>query len=993
MSENYFDPVRNKSGNLPQSGNNSNDLHSGDLYFKQGSDGVDGRNNNQNSSSNAKGNMDVSSGNVPRPPEKKPTQQAEGVILEMKTINEPLQNKTEAVNSRPNSSGIPINVNISNQRPGLKLKTSINFKKIIKWTLIIVVPILLIGGGAWGYSTYEKYAKSVKLESLLPSGFGLIAKASLNPNAEQYKLLEANFQKFPGYETLKKEWDNEKKGLTVTEKILGKLDKYNLTFEQDIKPVIGEKIYFMVPDITEVGKRTSRGLVYLGGKYGRNLLGVADKEIKSQLGINSALPVDGQNSQQGVGQVAGLINSNVSGIIDKQGDPETVGTTIIGQPEGDANFAGNILQAFSLSEKEKEIEPVHFILAAEVKNLTEAKKVIDKLRTNTVLKPVFKDYNGYQYVELTTNRNGDNDDSFQKFFSLKKTYHVLLGKNWIASTKEEYVKDAIDRRISQSTMKNLFSKTNFDSMEKDSDYSKFMQAAEKEEKNSLISIYYKVNTKNLYRQDNCTGDNCYSYDYEMFKLPENLIAGLMIKMKTDGFVFRGVENKYNLGDIKSYPFSEGLAKKMPSKAGDYWGDIFFENSDFKNVYYNFKRNTLSDKSQQEYNEGIAEMENETGINIERDVVDLFSGSIGTVVYTRSGAEPRYVFTADISDEVVLNVTLNKIVESIKKYYAEFKQMEITYSEGVDCRDSKLSEFQKEYYCTPEYKKKIEESKKALVEIQSSKISETESPVGKIYSYKLPGSEFSFDYGFAGNIFVWATHYDAAVAVMGEIKNGTVPKIADSQDFQKVGSNVLESGYAKFFLNTKGLWSMVEYYMGKFGDQYGAPTEEISDEMFAFGAILRTMKLIGNDSAYEEKRLSSSAYINIEELPRVEKERASQIIKEMTEGVGEARTRANKASIKSYISSMAPAAIICEDDGGEILSGNGGDKVCSQEKESETWPTIDACGSNATDTKWKVLNGKSSEWSFSLECSQMIDCNGPENAKCTSEGCTFGGSCQ
>jgi hypothetical protein len=106
----------------------------------------------------------------------------------------------------------------------------------------------------------------------------------------------------------------------------------------------------------------------------------------------------------------------------------------------------------------------------------------------------------------------------------------------------------------------------------------------------------------------------------------------------------------------------------------------------------------------------------------------------------------------------------------------------------------------------------------------------------------------------------------------------------------------------------------------------------------------------------------------------------------------ARQKARKASIKSTMASASIVAILCEDEEKNILSGDGGGKVCDR-KNNGNWPKIDICGPNDSDTKWIVKNGNSADWSFTLECKEFSDCNGPENAVCDSMGCKFSGSCQ
>ena len=106
---------------------------------------------------------------------------------------------------------------------------------------------------------------------------------------------------------------------------------------------------------------------------------------------------------------------------------------------------------------------------------------------------------------------------------------------------------------------------------------------------------------------------------------------------------------------------------------------------------------------------------------------------------------------------------------------------------------------------------------------------------------------------------------------------------------------------------------------------------------------------------------------------------------------EGKEKATIASIRASMSSAVPAGIICEDARGEVLSGIGGDKICSNKVGN--WPSINFCGTNPSDTNWVVANGESGNWNFTLKCKQFVNCNGPQNALCNKDGCNFSGTCQ
>jgi uncharacterized membrane-anchored protein len=113
--------------------------------------------------------------------------------------------------------------------------------------------------------------------------------------------------------------------------------------------------------------------------------------------------------------------------------------------------------------------------------------------------------------------------------------------------------------------------------------------------------------------------------------------------------------------------------------------------------------------------------------------------------------------------------------------------------------------------------------------------------------------------------------------------------------------------------------------------------------------------------------------------------------EVDENIPDAKRR-NLAQIKSNMNSAVPPGVICRDGNSEVLSGNGGDNICSGENVGK-WPIISFCGSSPTDTRWTVFNGKADEFNFTLNCAGEPACNGPQNAICDMDGCEFVGTCR
>ena len=97
-------------------------------------------------------------------------------------------------------------------------------------------------------------------------------------------------------------------------------------------------------------------------------------------------------------------------------------------------------------------------------------------------------------------------------------------------------------------------------------------------------------------------------------------------------------------------------------------------------------------------------------------------------------------------------------------------------------------------------------------------------------------------------------------------------------------------------------------------------------------------------------------------------------------------------IKEYMRGAVTIATVCHDSGAVVTSGNGGDVICPGKFEMK-WPVVGNCGRNPEDTRWIVKNEDSENWDFTISCKGLPQCNGPENAICNANGCTFSGTCK
>lgn len=205
----------------------------------------------------------------------------------------------------------------------------------------------------------------------------------------------------------------------------------------------------------------------------------------------------------------------------------------------------------------------------------------------------------------------------------------------------------------------------------------------------------------------------------------------------------------------------------------------------------------------------------------------------------------------------------------------------------------------------------EESLEAL--LAKPVFSETNTAEGTIYSFKLSGefplSLVSFDFGFRDDVLVVGTHFAATTAFLKEMGNGGSEKKLSQGDFYRaVRSIAPETHYRNSFAVMRGVWDVWQYSlktmsrMALASESRVASSEEVSgdwsvtpidmstmesemeDFSFAMGAILRTVKLVGNDSVSRDGFETSSSRIVIESLPLEEKQRAERILEKFSSGI-------------------------------------------------------------------------------------------------------------
>ncbi len=741
-----------------------------------------------------------------------------------------------------------------------------NFTLLIKLAILFLVLAVILAAGAFGMSQYEKYYQKITLEEILPAGASLVLKVTIDPDSRQFALLEENMQRFPGYELFKKGIDKTGEGKTLSQAFQDKLKDLNLDFQQDLKPVLGENAYFIVPDISPLGENLQNRILLSAGKV---------KDSISNMAF-SANSTDGQIAVEEEGKVG----------------PRVLGETI-------DNLAKIAMPAESSGNPVKSLD---FIAASEIKDLKKAKEVLEKMKKDNKYEINERKFGGFSYFQVKA-KNTENQSDAGKYFKVQETFNAILGKNWIMASREDDIKDIIRRTKENLSISGLFSKKSHSSLAEDADYQRVIDNLNKVGEENLLTLYYKINFNEFFGKRDCAGAaDCESIT-KYIKYPEDIIAGIMLKMDSQGAVIKTTSNNLASGSLSGKSLKDGLAAKIPQKIDGRWTDLFFEHTGIKDAYYNFKKNNLTDKGLEVWNNALTAINQKIGIDLERDFIDQIDGGLAVAVFSAKDLEPQGALIAEVKDSGRMLDSMKKIVELLKINAAKI------YSAGT------LSALpQLEQSISAEQKAKITEAEKSNKEIydkiMQSQIAETDTSYGKIYSYKLPVPEggfingLSFDFSVENNLFILGSHYGAVESLLREIKEGTEKKLADNDFFKKAMIYSFPDGYDNTFVYIPGIWDAIEYYINKermasiaslasycdsLKDKAQAPSYCASppsssgsdgEENFAIGSIFRTLKIVNFSKALKDNFSRSFIFVNVEELPKDEKDRAAKILDRM-----------------------------------------------------------------------------------------------------------------
>lgn len=852
----------------------------------------------------------------------------------------------------------PVKVTVDSQSDNSPPKSN-NFIKFIKnifglsyvkWIIVpVILLIFILSGCVWGFSKYEQYYKKIAVEKLLPNNPNLVAEVTIDPDSQQFKLLEQNLEKFPGYEFLQKELDVYGEGKTFSQFFQDKIKKAGLDFQSDIKPVLGEKAYIVVPDAKPIGNNL---------KY--NMLVAYDEGKKVATDLMSS-------STEGSRMLASL------GLDGDKGDSKVLGT-----------------------EKNSEIKQLDYIIASEVNDLKKASEVMDKIKKDTSKYEYTElNFEGHAYYKIKIKDSPSLDVG--KFINFQETFNAMLGSNWVVSSSESFIKDAIKRQNQNLVIGSLFSGETVPSLSDDKNFEKVNANFIQESKDNFMTLYYNINYNDIFHNDKCSNDAIGCDDItEYIKYPENIVSGIGIRFDSEGIIVKSASNQMAVEDFENRPFSESLAYKIPSQMADRWADVVVEDSNVKKLYYGFKKNNLTEKGAKEWSDALKDFRDAIGIDLERDFIDIADGNIAFIFLSKKNSNPEGVIVAEISDEQKMLESMKKVVDVIKagliEEYGSLANLSSNYATGPN---------KKGYNPSPEVLEEIKIYQQALSDVQKSQIVETETSFGKIYSYQIifpknesfPLPSFSINFSLEDRKLVLSSSYFAVESVLKGIKDNSVEKISSGKNFQEASRYYYPSLYQYSYANTLGIYNAVEYYVNMLWSSFSSDSacqsvdcinmqknmdqerQKLKNVVFAAGAVYRTVKLIGASSSVDEKFVKSNAYFNIQELPKEEKDRASRIIGDFSSSLAGARQKAKEASFKSYASSLVPKMIIACDERSitaEDLNDTGSHKCIDANESFKS--LVQNCGPSGKGT-------------FSINVKGYNDCQG-YNANCTEVGCTF-----
>ncbi len=718
-------------------------------------------------------------------------------------------------------------------------------RKKLFWILGIVVFCALILVATWGATWYVREIKAYPSLAVLPVAPDLVLEVNINPDSNEYALLEKHASAFPGYALLKKSLDPVGEGKTLSLAIQDSMKRFNLDFEGDIRPVLGESAYVVVSDMRPLGESLLKSTVALGSDASRAIADMTRPSSRSVALSNEALA---------------------------SSRPQVLGDMTVRGVEG--SFAPD--------------KPIDFLVASSVRDRKKALEAIEKIRKNSEFEVEPLEWRGIRYFKVSLKSAGESlPDDMSRFVQFRTLYHALIGGNWVFGSSEDEVKRILSVHANRSVWRELVSMESNPTLADNASF----QSVQKELgvphlSEHLLVGYFNVASEEFFKKPECSGSLC-PKSVDFFRYPERIVLGWSVGCTSDGMNIR-FTNASESESLPGKPEAERFSSRIPERADGRWLNIFSEHDGLKNRFYDFKRTRLTDAGRDAWEKFQNTVRMATTVDIERDVIDHLSESVALSVLTAGDVEPEAVLVAHVDDPQAVRIAIEKVAMFVRNTVLSQRAMFGSLGASLE-----------------------EESLEAL--LAKPVFSETNTAEGTIYSFKLSGefplSLLSFDFGFRDDVLVVGTHFATTTAFLKEMGNsGSEKKLSQGDFYRAVRSIAPETHYRNSFVVMRGVWDVWRYSMKTMsrmalasesrvasseeisGDWSAAPIDmstmesEMEDFSFAMGAILRTVKLVGNDSVSRDGFETSSSRIVIESLPLEEKQRAERILEKFSSGI-------------------------------------------------------------------------------------------------------------
>ena len=721
----------------------------------------------------------------------------------------------------------------------------------------IFLPLISV----WGFTQYQKVNKKVSFEQLLPHEVGGVFRVAIKEDSPQVLLLEQLARKFPGYEYIQKELDTSSEGKTVDESFLDSWKKSGLSFEEDLLPAIGDWAWLVLPDFSPIEKA---------------------------FGDELALFFDTTK------------NASFAKKHEKTSSPFVLGR------EDDLS-GGNVV-----SQDETSSQKLDFILGSEITNRKKVLEIIEKIPTQNEDFAVVRDeYKGYSFFEFTlTSKSLDDsyNDTFGLSLSSMKTYHGIIGSQWVISSRKDWFLESIDRHYA-TLLFSLSSSEENRSLSDNAEYRKVMDSLGYEE-NDLMTAYYRWGIKN----------SCGDLDFcrENFKDEDVYEGGFSVRVQEDGVALKVTDLSEKIETKREKTnFQEGFATRVPKKNGQKWADVFYEISDAKTAYYDFKRGR-TESDLEEWDSYLEDISRETGVHIERDIIDRISGNAGVSLFTAKALQPDIVFFASMEKG-------SDFLEGLFAYFAEQKNTQV--------------ESQRAMCALPENAPYCEGG------IEMSTVSAQKQNVGKGTLYRLDSQGKNderkdlfttvFSYDFCGGIL---PSYDMALlstscaSVQGILEDVSSETLSKDAEYVFSDTYVGQEGFDRLHIVPLGIvyayYGIITSSMNSFLDEEETMKKDLEEEWSAFLAVAEGFaKTIPSLTIQSKSDHTSTLFMHIKELPSDQKERAEVAIRKISSSLDAARSRARVATYKATLSALVPELIACCEEG-KTFALESGEAICS-----------------------------------------------------------------